>query len=201
MRQKMMSKTMGAIQRYLRDDRGSVAIEAGLYFVVFFLLCALLVDFSDVFLNKSYLERVTHSLASVVRERSAFYGEKEELSQQEVSDLYELAGVLLEESRLAGSRYQLVVEAVFFQPSGSKAQKNVLNTQSLSQGTGSCRSRLAITSTQIADLSPWDTKGRWLPVYQVTICLPGGESMFKRALNSVGIEIGDIAISNAVIPR
>lgn len=67
----MMSKTMGAIQRYLRDDRGSVAIEAGLYFVVF-LLCALLVDFSAVFLNKSYLERVTHSLASVVRERSAF---------------------------------------------------------------------------------------------------------------------------------
>ena len=119
----MMSKTMGAIQRYLRDDRGSVAIEAGLYFVVFFLLCALLVDFSAVFLNKSYLERVTHSLASVVRERSAFYGEKEELSQQEVSDLYELAGVLLEESRLAGSRYQLGVEAVFFQPSGSKAQK------------------------------------------------------------------------------
>jgi hypothetical protein len=30
-------------------------------------LCALLVDFSAVFLNKSYLERVTHSLASVVR--------------------------------------------------------------------------------------------------------------------------------------
>jgi tight adherence protein F len=33
------------------------------------------------------------------------------------------------------------------------------------------------------------------------MCLPGGESLFKRALNSVGIEIGDIAISNAVIPR
>jgi hypothetical protein len=31
--------------------------------------------------------------------------------------------------------------------------------------------------------------------------LPGGESLFKRALNSAGIQIGDIAISNAVIPR
>jgi tight adherence protein F len=117
-----MNNTMGKIKRALRDDRGSVAIEAGLYFVVF-LCCALLVDFSAVFLNKSYLERVTHSLASVVRERSVFYGEREELSQQEVSDLYDLAGVLLEESRLAGSRYQLVVEAAFFQSSGSKAQK------------------------------------------------------------------------------
>lgn len=196
-----MNNTMGKIKRALRDDRGSVAIEAGLYFVVFFVLCALLVDFSAVFLNKSYLERVTHSLASVVRERSVFYGEREELSQQEVSDLYDLAGVLLEESRLAGSSYQLVVEAAFFQSSGSKAQKNLLNTQSFSRGTGICRSRVAITSAQIAALSPWDTKGRWLPVYQVTMCLPGGESLFKRALNSAGIQIGDIAISNAVIPR
>jgi tight adherence protein F len=56
----------------------------------------------------------------VVRERSVFYGEKEELSQQDVSDLYELAGVLLEESRLAGSRYQLVVEAAFFSPAAAK---------------------------------------------------------------------------------
>lgn len=196
-----MNNTMGKIKRALRDDRGSVALEAGLYFVVFFVLCALLVDFSAVFLNKSYLERVTHSLASVVRERSVFYGEREELSQQEVSDLYDLAGVLLEESRLAGSSYQLVVEAAFFQSSGSKAQKNLLNTQSFSRGTGICRSRVAITSAQIAALSPWDTKGRWLPVYQVTMCLPGGESLFKRALNSAGIQIGDIAISNAVIPR
>lgn len=73
-------------------------------------------DFSAVFLNKSYLERVTHSLASVVRERSAFYGENAELTQQDVTDLYDLAGVLLEESRLSDSRYQLVVEAVFFNP-------------------------------------------------------------------------------------
>ena len=197
----MMSKTQGNIKHYLRDDRGSVAIEAGLYFVVFFLLCTLLVDFSAVFLNKSYLERVTHSLASVVRERSAFYSEKEELTQQDVSDLYDLAGVLLEESRLSDSRYQLVVEAIFFQPSASKAQKNVLNTQSFSRGSGRCRSRLAITSTQIVALSPWDAKGRWLPVYQVTICIPGGESLFKRALNGAGIQIGDISISNAVIPR
>ncbi|ASI60770.1 hypothetical protein CA952_11795 [Raoultella ornithinolytica] len=197
----MMNNPMGEIKRSLCDERGSVTIEAGLYFVVFFVLCALLVDFSAVFLNKSYLARVTYSLASVVRERSVFYGEKEELSQQDVSDLYELAGVLLEESRLAGSRYQLVVEAAFFQSSGSKAQRHLLNTQSIARGSGDCHSRPGITSSQIADLSPWDTKGRWLPVYQVTMCLPGGESLFKRTLNSVGIEIGDIAISNAVILR
>jgi tight adherence protein F len=71
-----MNNTMGKIKRALRDDRGSVAIEAGLYFVVFFVLCALLVDFSAVFLNKSYLERVTHSLASVVRESPSSMAKK-----------------------------------------------------------------------------------------------------------------------------
>lgn len=58
----MMNNPMGEIKRSLCDERGSVTIEAGLYFVVFFVLCALLVDFSAVFLNKSYLARVTYSL-------------------------------------------------------------------------------------------------------------------------------------------
>ncbi|KJF91991.1 hypothetical protein UA70_24320, partial [Raoultella planticola] len=47
-----MNNPMGEIKRSLCDERGSVTIEAGLYFVVFFVLCALLVDFSAVFLNK-----------------------------------------------------------------------------------------------------------------------------------------------------
>lgn len=122
----MMNNPMGEIKRSLCDERGSVTIEAGLYFVVFFVLCALLVDFSAVFLNKSYLARVTYSLASVVRERSVFYGEKEELSQQDVSDLYELAGVLLEESRLAGSRISWWWRPPFFSPAAAKRKDTCL---------------------------------------------------------------------------
>lgn len=199
----MMGEKGKYTERFLCEERGAVAIEAGLYFVVFFLLCALLLDFSAVFLNKSYLERVTNSLASVVRERTAFYDEREELSQDDVDDLYKLASVLLEGSRLADSHYQLVVEAVFFETSPSNAEKTVASTstQSFSQGTATCNVPVSITSTQITDLSPWHTDGRWLPVYQITVCVPGGESLFKRLLGTVGITIGDLAVSNAVIPR
>lgn len=194
----MMGEKGKYTERFLCEERGAVAIEAGLYFVVFFLLCALLLDFSAVFLNKSYLERVTHSLASVVRERKVFYNENEAISQQDANDLYALAGVLLEESRLADSHYQLVVEAIFFQSSTSK---KVASTQSFSSGTVTCNVPVSITSAQITDLSPWHTDGRWLPVYQITLCVPGGESLFKRLLGTVGITIGDLAVSNAVIPR
>lgn len=197
----MMNETMDYVKRFLRCERGAVAVEAGLYSVVFFLLCALLTDFSTVFLNKSYLERVTHSLAGVVRERTAFYVERETLSQQDVNELYELAGVLMEESRLAGNLYQLVVEAVFFQPSTSKVEKLVLSTQSFSRGTVNCSGKLPVSSTRMMALSPWDIKKHWLPVYQVTICVPGSESLFKRALNSAGIQFGDISVSNVVISR
>lgn len=194
----MRSETIGYAKRFLRDDRGSVAVEATLYFMAFFLLCALLVDFSTVFLNKSYMERVNHSLASVVRERTVFYAGREELTQQDVNQLYNLAGVLLQDSRLAGRPYQLTIGVVFFQGADIKA---VSNTQSFSSGPVSCSGSLAMTSTQITDLSPPDANGRWLPVYQVTLCVPAGESLFKRVLSGVGMPIGDIFISNAVIPR
>lgn len=198
---KMMGKTVQQTKHFLREERGAIAVEASLYFMVFFLLCALLVDFSAVFLNKSYMERVTNSLASVVRERSLFYSQREALSQQDADQLYDLAGVLLEDSRLANKPYQLTIRAVFFKPAGTPTEKVILNTQSFSRGKVSCSGTPSVSGPQITALSPWDAKGRWLPVYQVTLCVPGGESLFKRVLNNVGVKIGDISISNVVIPR
>lgn len=192
----------------LREERGAVAVEAGMYFVVFFLLCALLVDFSAVFLDKSQLERVNHSLASILRERTVFYEARETLTQADFELLNELAGVLLADSRLADS-YQLAVEAVHFQDSGSKDQKNVASTQSFITGTTNCGSApAAINNAKLTALSPWavvdgkvGSSRRWLPVYQVTLCVPGGESLFKRLFGLIGETTGDISVSDAVIPR
>jgi tight adherence protein F len=61
-----------------------------------------------------------------------------------------------------------------FNPAAAKRKKPV-EYSVLLPGDRDLPQPVAITSSQIADLSPWDTKGRWLPVYQVTMCLPGGE--------------------------
>lgn len=192
----------------LREERGAVAVEAGMYFVVFFLLCTLLVDFSAVFLNKGHLERVNHSLASVLRERTAFYNARELLTQEDVDMLNELAGLLLADSRLA-RQYQLTVSAVHFKVSGSKTEKKVLRTQLFIAGGATCKAIVpTVNSAKVAALSPWaliDKEGssfqRWLPVYQVTLCVPGGESLFKRFLGLTGTTIGDIFASDVVLPR
>lgn len=192
----------------LREERGAIAVETGMYFVVFSLLCALLVDFSAVFLNKSQLERVNHSLASVLRERTVFYEAREALTQADFNALNGLAGALLAGSRLADN-YQLSVSVVHFQDSANKNQKNVASTQSFTTGAAGCRSTAAaITSPQLKALSPWavvdgaiSSSQRWLPVYQVTLCVPGGESLFKRIIGLIGETTGDISVSDAVIPR
>ncbi|MDF7680870.1 tight adherence pilus pseudopilin TadF [Enterobacteriaceae bacterium ESL0689] len=194
-----MTKIIKYLKCFLYAQRGAVAIEAAFYFLIFAILCTLLMDFSTIFLNKSYLERVNNSLALVLRERNAFYQHRESLEQQDVDKLYKIAGVLFKDSRLAGASYGIAVDGIFFQPGDEKIVKE---TQSFTSGSVSCHSQSAINSDAVQRLSPWDKDGkRWMPVYQITICLPEGTSAFQRAIGNMGVPLGNLVISNAVIPR
>lgn len=198
-----MTNLIRYMKCFLNAQRGAVAIEAAFYFFAFGLLCTLLVDFSTIFLDKSYLERVNNSLALVIRERTVFYDKREELKQEDVDKLYRVAHVLLEGSRLAESNYGLSVEGIYFKPSAPGAAREVDKTQTLRSGNVSCSSKTAISSEKMQKLSPWDHDNqRWMPVYQVTICVPEGVSLFQRAIGHMGItSLGSFVISNAVIAR
>lgn len=204
-----MRELIKKIYTYLKEERGAVAVEAGMYFVIFFLLCALLVDFSTVFLNKGHLERINNSLATILRERTAFYDANEILTQNDFDNLDALAATLLADSRI-GHQYRLSIDAVHFNKNGNKADKSVAQTQTFSShASQACaETSTALNIGALTPLSPWATTDnangssqRWLPVYQITLCVPGGESMFKRFLSLTGTMLGDIVIRNAVIPR
>lgn len=187
-------------RRLKEEESGGVAVEAGFYFVIFFLLCALLSDMSAVFLDKGRLERVNLSLATITQQRARFYRGEETLSASEVRQLYDLAGVLFKESRLAGRAYAVYTDAVYFSPGDQRSSEKTLSYQA---GESGCDVRkYTMTSKEVTDLAVWNPDdARWLPIYQVTICVVGTQSLFKRLGGALGMAVGDLSVSNAVLPR
>lgn len=195
----------------LKNEKGNIAIEFVFYFFAICLLCMLLIDFSRLLLDKSCLERVNNTLASVLRERSTLYHGKKVLTQKDVDQLDKLASTLLAETRIGG-RYQLYVDAIYFE-GNSRAEKRIKgNPSEFTQGSrmweGCHKTAVAKSLTKIIPLSPFahadnetTSQGNWLPVYQVTICTEIEQSLFMKAFKSIGLSFGNISVSNAVIPR
>ncbi|HFW3764475.1 TPA: hypothetical protein ACIVC3_004349, partial [Salmonella enterica subsp. enterica serovar Reading] len=59
----------------------------------------------------------------------------------------------------------------------------------------------------IISLSPWSysektKKERWTPLYQVSLCVSGENSLFYKAVGTIsGNKLNDILIRNVVVPR
>lgn len=201
----------GKLLSEIKSEKGSVAIEFFFYFFSIVLLCFLLVDYSRYFLNKGYMERVNHSLATVLRERTALYHGKEVLTQDDVNQLDLLAKMLLAESRI-GEKYNLYVDAIYFDEDvklEKKIKDKPISFAVLHANNGNCpKSEFAKDLAKRIPLSPFshaDTGAarteHWLPVYQVTLCTQSQYSLLMKILRSIGPSVGDISVSNAVIPR
>jgi tight adherence protein F len=188
------------ISAFTKNGRGSVMVEMGFYSIIFFALCMLLLDFNNVFINKGQLERVNNSLANVLRERSRFYNDRIELYPADVENLSTFAGKLLESDNL-GRDYLLIVDVLTFEGESSE-NKSVKLAKSFTSGPAKTCDLTRPDHNTLSLLSAWNSDSfAWLPVYQVTLCVPGGENMLKKALGTAGITMRDLSVSNAVVPR
>lgn len=196
----LIKHALRRLEKFEKDTSGAVAVEAGFYFVIFFLLCALLSDMSIVFLDKGKLERVNYSLAAITQQRERFHNENETLTESETTQLYAVAGALLANSRLAGRSYAIFTDAVYF---ADGEAKTVSNNLTFSTGDANCQVRRhKITDSKVTALAAWHADDRrWLPVYQVTICITGSQSLLMKISNVIGKTVGDLSVSNAVVPR
>lgn len=195
----------------IKSEKGSVVIEFFFYFFSIVLLCLLLIDYGRFFLNKGYMERVNHSLASVLRERTVLYRGEEILTQDDIDQLDKLAKRLLDESPI-GKEYNLYVDAIYFDDD-SKSERKIkgepISFTANNKASDYCqKSDFAKDFTKYTPLSPFShadststRTGHWLPVYQVTLCTQGQYSLLVTILKNIGLSIGNISISNAVIPR
>lgn len=121
------------------------------------------------------LDRVSYSVAGVLRERIQLYDAREELNQQDVDQSLALAKRVLKDMNSTAdlSAMGIAVEEIHFEDPRdlSDTSKTVKMSHTWHSGAAQgCQAPQPLNNLQ--QLSPRGSYGRWVPLYQVTLCIP-----------------------------
>jgi hypothetical protein len=148
-----------------------VAISIVLFIFIFFL--------SDLVLRQAMigkLDRVSYSVSGVLRERIQLFDAREELNQQDVDLTLDLAKKMLSDmvENADLSSMGIVVEEMHFKDpiSLGDTSKVVSKYKRWTSGNTSSECSPPEALNQLTQLTPKGSYGRWVPLYQVTVCLP-----------------------------
>lgn len=180
----------------LRDIRGSVVVEAAFIFSFLSILTVGCIEYGQWFANQSQVDRVSYSISSLIRERTLFYNKREAFSQDDVKQLYEMAKYLTYHQYDSGLCIR--VESVFF---ASEASKKISSYQSLNYGSKICNNLKITSLKEKVNLSPFSSRQRWLPLYQVTLVVPSPKGNLDKLLKMVNVLPENIISHNIVLVR
>lgn len=172
------------------DRRGSVAVEFAIISVLLVVFIFFLTDLVVRQATTGRLDRVSYSVAGTLRERIQLYDAREELNQQDVDQVAKLAARMLKDMHEQAdlSKLRLVVEELHFEETTSvgNSNKDISLYRSWQSGPGrSCAPPQPLN--KLTQLTPRGSYGRWVPLYQVTVCLPT-TSWYMRLTMSGGKE-------------
>lgn len=169
----------------IADTRGAVIIEFVFVFLIIALFMKLIISMAEHYSTMGKLDLTSYSLAGIIRERSQLYDGDNILSQEQVNQLKRLADNMLLNAGNSNLDFSIKVETVHFNPTGSSAIENKIidNTKSLSFGVGACEPKKPLR--ELIQLSTFSNAGRWIPLYQVTLCSLN-TSWYNRLLNQEG---------------
>ncbi|WP_077175186.1 tight adherence pilus pseudopilin TadF [Yersinia proxima] len=186
-------------QNVISDTHGAVIIEFIYITFIIIILIKILIFTSEHYSTIGKLDRISYSLSGMIRERTRLYGGDSKLTEEQVSQLRVLANKMLSNSGLSESNVAITVETIHFNPTqSSEVEHKVINdTKSLSFSFGSCEPDKPLKA--LTQLSPFSNAGRWIPLYQVTLCLPA--STWYNALFNQGGSTNYIKSSSMTIER
>lgn len=182
-----------------KNEEGSVSIEFSFVMLIFLLMMYLVTDFGLAIIKQGYLERTSHTLASLIRERQALYQANETLTQEEVNELLEIGKILQKEPDV-----NLTVDALYLTPAQENDSTNITaTTLTFNAGNGKCQPQdVTANATQWQNLSPFATSTqRWVPVYRVRVCIPDTNSLFVSLTNGRSQKLPSTFASDVVISR
>lgn len=178
------------------NDSGSVIIEAAFIFSFISILCLGALDYGFYLVWKGKTERVSHSLTSVLRERSFFYAGRENITQKDVDEAVKLLNIMF--GNQVAKNACLVVETVNFREG---ANKKIQSYSKLYGGNKSCSLSPGKKLNSLPELSPYSVRSRWMPMYQVTLSIPAPAGTLHHILNRIGMLPEKIVVSNIALPR
>lgn len=155
---------------FIVSRSGAVIVEFVFVIFIMTLLIKILITVTAYQSTVGKLDRLSYSLAGIVRERNNLYSSDHDLTQAQVAELKQLAEKILLNSGVDSNNLAIRIETLHFIPSASGI-RNIDNQKTKSLSIGVCQPTRQLNDMQ--DLSPYANKtGRWIPLYQVTLCLP-----------------------------
>ena len=169
-----MSRNMSDLN-LCTDSRGSISVEFVLITLVLFILLMWLTELVMRQAMIGKLDRTAYSVAGILRERIQLFDGREMLNQQDVDNAAALARRMLKDMHYQAdlSSLQLHVEEVHFNdPIGqTDLRKEIKSYVNWNSGVDA---RECLPPERLVDqlqLTPRGSYGRWVPLYQVTVCL------------------------------
>lgn len=178
----------------MTNTQGAIIIEFVFVIFIITLLIKILISIANHYSNVGKLDRISYSLAGIVRERALLYDNDNILTQEQVDQIKRLADNMLSNSvnYVNNQTFAIKIETLHFNQTESSLDedKSIDETRSLSFNSGgACEPNRPLN--ELAQLSPFSNAGRWIPLYQVTLCLssaPGGE-ILSPSIKSSSITI------------
>lgn len=183
-------------KNFLSDNQGAVIVEFSFIVLTMIIFIKGLISISEYYSTIGKLDRISYSLAGIIRERTRLY-KNNELTQLQVNQLKKIADNMLSDSGLSEANLAIKIETVHFNATKSSVaeDKVIDNTKSSSFSIGSCEPDKPLKA--LSQLSSFSNVGRWIPLYQVTLCLPADtwyNSLFNQAGNALSIKSSAMTI-------
>jgi tight adherence protein F len=178
---------------FIVNRSGAVIVE--FVFVVFIitLFIKVLISVTAYQATVGKLDRISYSIAGIVRERERVYGVDNALTEPQVRALKQLAEKMLVASGIPNASPAITVETLHFDPESET--KTVDTDKTLSFSIGVCQPTRALSD--MTDLSPYSNSVHWIPLYQVTLCLPTApwySAIFSRGESTIPIKSSAMTI-------
>jgi len=157
------------------DKRAAVSVEFVLISIALIFFIFFLTDLVIRQATVGKLDRVSYSVAGILRERIQLFDARETLNQQDVDGAADLAKKILTDmnSTIDLSQMSLHVEEMHFEDPIRLGddRKQIKIYKSWDSGSSvQCMPPQPLNEQQ--QLTPRGSYGRWVPLYQVTVCLP-----------------------------
>lgn len=169
-----MFKNMNVLNLWT-DKRAAVSVEFVLISIALIFFIFFLTDLVIRQATVGKLDRVSYSVAGILRERIQLFDARETLNQQDVDAAADLAKKILTDmnSTIDLSQMSLHVEEMHFEDPIRLGddRKQIKIYKSWDSGSSvQCMPPQPLNEQQ--QLTPRGSYGRWVPLYQVTVCLP-----------------------------
>ncbi|WP_390903526.1 tight adherence pilus pseudopilin TadF [Vibrio paucivorans] len=148
-----------------RTQRGNFTVEFAIVGVFFALLLAFSGDVIIKLSHNGKLDRLSFSLVNMLKERTQFFSEGQDIQLQDVDDLYLIAENSLRRTlgTYEAERFGVVIESLSFRGIGEAN-----SPRSFQFGAYQCQ--LSLNMTDLEELSVVTSWGRQAPLYRVTLC-------------------------------